>query len=124
MPPRTRKPTSPTATTSSNVTDLQRVQLNLDTWEDPDRVKEPFAVVVGGQRVVLKDPKDIDWQDLRVISQAGDPHLFFEYCFSEEDKTYFMEQRIEARKMNKLMEMYFRHYKIEMPEGNSIASST
>jgi hypothetical protein len=119
MPPRRR-----TTSNASNVTELEKIHLNLDEWEDPDRVKVPFSVVVGGKRVVLIDPKDLDWQDVARIDRGGDPMLFFEYCFSDEDKAHFMGQKVSSRKMDALMKMYFRHYKIEMPEGNASASST
>jgi hypothetical protein len=123
MPTRTRK-TAAAAASTNGATDLDRVQINLDTWEDADKVKEPFAFTIAGRRVVMIDPRDLNWQVLRAIDRTGDQFMFFDHCFADEDKAFFMEQEVSGRKMNKLMEMYFGHYKIEMPEGNGSASST
>lgn len=83
------------------------VKLNLDTYEHEAERPEPFAVVVGGKRIILNDPFYLDWQD---AADVDDPFELAEKCMSEEDREHFLETRLPMWKLQKLVEAYQEHY--------------
>ena len=85
----------------------EHVHFNIDTFEREGGSKEIFAAVVAGKRIQMTDPVELDWQDLNNLDS---PDEFLAYCFSEEDRKYFMAQKIEAWRLNGLMDAYMKHY--------------
>lgn len=97
----------------TNVTRLPEpgVILDLDTEErDPKDVKDPFVFVLGGRRIQMKDPSEIDWRDLAAVSIPGD---LLRVAMTNEDVDHMRKQSIPAWKFNKLMAGYYAHYDLE-----------
>lgn len=85
----------------------ERVHFNLDTFEREGGAKEVFAAVIAERRIEMVDPVELDWQDLNDLDT---PDEFLRFCFTPEDKEFFMAQKITAWRLNGLMEAYMKHY--------------
>jgi hypothetical protein len=96
------------------------VGLNLDTLER-EGAPEPFAVVLGGQRMLMSDAQDVEWQTLMLAMQ--DPHAFFRLVVPRDAQQEFFAARLPAWKMRALMDAYTKHYGLTDP-GNPAASRT
>jgi hypothetical protein len=97
----------------TNVTHLPEpgVILDLDIEErDPKDVKPPFVVKVDGKNVTLKDPGEIDWQDLAAVEIPAD---LLRSAMSPEDRKHLYDANLPGWKFNKLMESYYTHYDLE-----------
>ena len=92
--------------------DNAKVHLNLDTFEYERGEREQFAFVLGGRRIVMTDPADVDWQDL---AEMDDPFTLAETCMTEEDASYFLEYRMPAKKMQELVKTFQKHYGLGTP---------
>lgn len=101
------------------------INVNLDDLEREESYK-PFAIQLGGRRIEMVDPAEIDWQDLLEIEN---PVYFLRYALSEEkpedeelsDKDFFKAQKIPGWKLGKIIELYTKHYGLDKP-GNAVAS--
>lgn len=96
-----------------NVTKLPEagVTLDLDSAErDPQDVKEPFTVNVGGKKVTLADPTDIDWRELAAVQIPAD---LLRVAMTREDRQHLSSLALPTWKFNKLMEGYYLHYDLE-----------
>jgi hypothetical protein len=94
---------------TDNVTQLnQRVNTNLDEMERD--AKPPFAFVLAGQRVEMKDPAEIDFKDLMTIEH---PANFLKYALSDSAKELLAKTKLEGWKFNKLIEDYMKYYDLD-----------
>lgn len=94
------------------------IALNLDTLEREGGATEPFAVVLGGERLLLSDPAEVDWQKL--LAALRDPYVFFRLVIPPDDHEVFFGTAMPGWKMNKLMESYMAHYGLQSPgEANA-----
>jgi hypothetical protein len=91
------------------------VTLNLDTYEREGARPEPFVIVVGGRRIEMSDPAEMDWQDL---VDVNDPFAVAETFMSEEDAEYFLEFRMPAHKLQAFSRAFQQHYGLGSP-GNA-----
>ena len=102
--------------------DQDKITLNLDVAEreqvQPKYQREPFTVVVAGQKITMTDPSNLTWQETLLIEQPGD---FIRYCVNDEDKEIFAQTPLEAWKMRLLIERFQRHYGLDKL-GNASAS--
>jgi hypothetical protein len=96
---------------TDNVTNLPHadIVLDLDTEERTD-TRPVFAANVGGRRIVMQDPEDLDWQDLYEIQTPQD---FLHACLSPEDRKHLFEQKLPAWKLGKLISAFMNHYGLE-----------
>lgn len=98
---------------TDNVTNLPQadIVLDLDVEErDPKDSRPVFAAVVGGRRIVMTDPEELDWQDLYEIQTPQD---FLYACLSTEDRKHLFEQKLPAWKLGKLVTAFMNHYGLE-----------
>lgn len=84
--------------------DSPSVDFNLDTFEL--EAERPFAFVLGGRRIQLKDPNHIDWHDLADIDG---PVELANICMGEEDREFFLEHPLPTGKLNELMRRFQKH---------------
>lgn len=85
------------------------VDFDLDAYERPEHV-EPFAVVVGGKRIVMTDPAELDWQDLIELEH---PAEIIRLCVDKEGRDHLRELKLPFFKFEKLIEQYSAHYQLE-----------
>jgi hypothetical protein len=94
------------------------VALNLDTLEREGGTREPFVIVLGGERLLLSDPAEVDWQKL--LTALRDPYVFFRLVIPPDDAETFFGTAMPGWKMNKLMQAYMAHYGLPSPgEANA-----
>jgi hypothetical protein len=94
------------------------VSLNLDTLEREGGPQDPFVLVLGGERILLSDAAEMDWQKL--LASLNDPRVFFRLVIPPDDHKTFFGTDMSAWKMNKLMESYMAHYGLPSPgEANA-----
>lgn len=84
------------------------IALDLDSLER-ERTYEPFAIRVGGKRVVLIDPRDLDWQEAAGLSPER-PFEFFDAVVPKGDQEAFFAARFPMWKMEELIQSYRAHY--------------
>jgi len=88
----------------------QEISLDLDAVERPEKdVVPPFAVKVGGKRIEMTDPDEIDWKDL---AELDDPIGFLRYALNDEDRAHLREVDLPGWKFRRLMDGYMAHYKL------------
>jgi len=92
---------------SEDTTKAPKVNLSLDDLEK-ENPRDSFVITLAGRTIVLNDPQDIDWLDLMDVED--DPTRFIVLSMNEEDAEFFMGQRLESWKVNKLMDMFMQHY--------------
>lgn len=97
------------------------VTLDLDSLErGTDAGRPPFVVNVNGRKIALTDPQEADWIDLAAIED--DPVRFVGLCIEDDaDRDHFYETRIEAWKVNKMIQAFMKHYGVTN-RGNRGAS--
>lgn len=87
------------------------IDFDLDAAERPAKdIKPPFVVKLGGRPVTMKDPGELDWQDLAVIQQPTD---FLEFSVDEDDRDHVLNQEMPGWKLNALMERYMQHFGLD-----------
>jgi hypothetical protein len=86
----------------------QKVTLNLDELERDS--KPLFSFVHDGQRVEMKDPREIDFKDLMTIEH---PANFLKYALTDEAKKLLGETELPGWKFDKLIEGYMKYYDID-----------
>lgn len=90
-------------------TTAKRANFNLDAIEDERSEADLFVATVGGRDIAFIDPKDVDWIDLANLGE--DPLEFIELCVEDDDdRDYLLTYRMPARKADKLVEAFMRHY--------------
>lgn len=88
-----------------------RLDLDLDAYErKPEDIIPPFVVRLGGRVISMGNPEEIDWQDLVSLTN---PVQFLKYAVSKEDRTFIVSLSLPAYKLNKLMQAYQTHFKIQ-----------
>lgn len=95
------------------------IALNLDTLEREGGAPDPFVFVHGGERILLSDPQEIDWQKL--LAALRDPMVFFRLVVPPDDHKVFFGTDMPGWKMNRLMQEYMTHYGLPSP-GEATAS--
>lgn len=91
------------------------IDLNLDTYEREGGPTKPFSAVVNGRKITMHDPQNVPWQKLVDLDNPDD---FAELVIAEEDREAFLDEPLEAWKMNLLMERFRQHYGLGDP-GNA-----
>jgi hypothetical protein len=87
------------------------VDFDLDAEEkDPKDVKPPFVANVGGRKVSMISPDDVDWQDLLVMEN---PVELLQYVISTEDLKHIKSLGIPGWKLGRLMDRYSEHFGLE-----------
>lgn len=86
--------------------------LDLDAMEREGST-EPFEFLLQGNRYLLSDPTEVDWQDL--LAALGNPHMFFRLVLPPDDYREFFSTKLPSWKMNRLMDKYTDHY--GLPSG-------
>lgn len=103
------------------VEDAVEVSLDLDALSKfdvvEDAVEELFVVRHRGHRFTLCDPRDLDWKD--ILQAIRNPVQFMRYAIPQDQQDLFYSLRLEAWKINVLMEHWHQHYK--MPHQQDIA---
>jgi hypothetical protein len=87
-----------------------KLGLDLDALEREGETPEPFTFQYDGKTYTMKDPQEIDWQDL--LSGLRNPALFIRFAMEVEDQREFFGKRVASWKMNKLMQAYTEHFGI------------
>ena len=104
----TRKPSSRARALSAVDGDTPGgVDFNMDTYEREGERPKPFTTVIGGRRIVLSDPTNLDWQDL---ADMDDPFELADKCMRPEDRDYFLEHRAPAYKLQAMAQAFQKHY--------------
>lgn len=89
----------------------ESVDLDLDAYERPaEEIIPDFSVRLGGRKIVMTNPDDIDWQDLLLIENPVD---FLRYCVGKEDAKHILSIAMPGHKFAKLMTSYQEHYGVE-----------
>ncbi|SDT74387.1 hypothetical protein [Actinoplanes derwentensis] len=90
------------------------VSLDLDALNKfdvvDDAVAEPFLVRHQGHVFTFADPRDSDWKDL--LQSIRNPVMAMRYALPEDQQDVFYGLRLEAWKINVLMERWHKHYKL------------
>jgi hypothetical protein len=68
-----------------------------------------------GERYLLVDPQEVDWQDL--IIAIGDTYTFFRTIVPADDREKFFQSKMPSWKMRALMERYTEHYGLPNPKA-------
>lgn len=92
------------------------VTLDLDTLER-ENPPEPFTFRHGGRRYFLRDPQDVDWQEL--LLAIDNSYRFFNSVLPADDQKEFFEAPMASWKMKALMERYQVHYGLPDPKALS-----
>jgi hypothetical protein len=87
---------------------LPPTTLDLDALERDGATLDPFSFAHNGRRYTLLDPKEVDWQDL--ISALSNPFVFFEKTLAGGDQAAFLDTKMPAWKLNKLIDGYMEYY--------------
>lgn len=104
------EPPAPAGTATAHV----EVSLDLDALDKfdvvDDAVAEPFVVRHQGHVFTFADPRDSDWKDL--LQSIRNPVMAMRYALPEDQQDIFYGLRLEAWKINVLMERWHKHYKL------------
>lgn len=90
------------------------VVLDLDTLEREDP-PTPFTFRHNERRYMLRDPQDIDWQELLLAIE--DSYQFFRSVLPADDQNDFFKAPMASWKMKALMERYQVHYGLPDPKA-------
>lgn len=82
------------------------VHFNVDTFER-EEVAETFAAVIGGKRIEMIDPQEMDWREVQGID---DPETFADLAVPAADKDTFLKAKMSVAAVNALMDAYMAHY--------------
>ena len=88
--------------------------LDLDALER-EKAPKPFYFQHLGERYLLVDPQEIDWQEL--IIAIGDTFTFFRTIIPADDREKFFTAKLPSWKMRALMERYQEHYGLPNPKA-------
>jgi hypothetical protein len=93
---------------------------SLDALEREGK-PDPFQFAVGGERFVVEDMEERDWQDLLFI--GDDPEKGLQVSLGDEQYLRFKEIRgVPSWKLQKLMEAIAEYFGLAMP-GEDAGSS-
>lgn len=96
-----------------------KVHLDLDALDRDGTQPGPFVFTLSGQRFVLDDPRDIDWQDL-IIAQRN-PLMFIKFTMGDEQYKSFLALRVPEWKMERLMVEFWKHFGVtDSPEVRAL----
>lgn len=99
---------------------IASVMLNVDTLERrKGEAKDPFAFLLAGRRIEMKDSSEIDWQ---VLMELDHPIDLLRATLSKEDREFLAEQRFPGWKLREIMRRYYDYHDIPMPMGKDVAS--
>jgi hypothetical protein len=84
------------------------IDFNLDD-ATRDQTFKPFAFTWKGKKMELSDPAELDY---RKLLEVETPLHFLRYTASQETRDFLAspEGTMEAWRLNKLMEAYYRHF--------------
>ncbi len=92
----------------------QEVVLDLDLLER-ENAPAPFTFRHAGRRYMLRDPQDVDWQELMLA--IDNSYQFFHSVLPADDQKDFFKAPMPSWKMKTLMERYQQHYGITDPKA-------
>ncbi len=95
------------------MTGPREIDVDLDSMER-DKSYPTFRFAVAGREIDFTDPAELDWQDLLKLDEESE---FIQLAMSPEDSKFFLEQKVPAWKLRKLMKMYQDHYELETGKG-------
>lgn len=90
------------------------VTLDLDTLER-QKTPEPFYFRHLGQRYLLVDPQEVDWQEL--ILAINNTYQFFTTIVPADNRDDFFAAKMPSWKMRALMDRYMQHYGLPDPKA-------
>lgn len=90
------------------------VVLDLDTLER-ENAPAAFTFRHNGRRYMLRDPQDIDWQELMLA--IDNSYQFFRSVLPADDQKDFFAAPMPSWKMKALMERYQLHYGLPDPKA-------
>lgn len=94
-----------------------KVNVDLDSLTRDD-APEDFFVVIGGRRIQMTDPNDLDWLDTADIEH---PLELLKLIFTPEDRKHISGLKIPNYKMNKLVEMYMEHFDLHISSTGKVS---
>ena len=100
-------------TDDSNVVPMPdtSVTFDLDAAKRPEsEIKPPFVVKIGGRKVTLGDPADVDWKDLVVLEGPGE---LLKFTTSPEDLRHIETIDTEGWRFGQLLERYSEYYELD-----------
>lgn len=95
------------------MTGPREIDIDLDSLER-DKTYPVFVFALAGRQIEFKDPANLDWQELLRLEEETE---FIELAMSDEDSKFFLEQKVPAWKLRKLMQLYKDHYELELGKG-------
>lgn len=95
----------------------QDVVLDLDALER-ENAPAPFTFRHDGRRYLLRDPQDIDWQELMLA--IDNSFQFFRSVLPADDQQQFFAAKMPSWKMKALMERYQQHYGLPDPKALAV----
>jgi hypothetical protein len=90
------------------------VVLDLDTLER-ENAPAPVTFRHDGRRYMLRDPQDVDWQELMLA--IDNSYQFFRSVLPPDDQKDFFKAAMPSWKMKALMERYQEHYGLPDPKA-------
>lgn len=103
-----------TPTEQTDASHESDVVLDLDTLER-ENAPLPFTFRHGGRRYMLRDPQDVDWQEL--LLAIDNSYQFFHSVLPADDQKEFFKSPMASWKMKALMERYQVHYGLSDPKA-------
>lgn len=91
----------------------REIDVDLDSLER-DKTYPVFVFALAGREIEFNDPANLDWQDLLKLEEESE---FIELAMTADDSKFFLEQKVPAWKLRKLMKMYQEHYELETGKG-------
>jgi hypothetical protein len=95
------------------MTDGRMIDVDLDSLER-DKTYPTFRFAIAGREIDFLDPANLDWQDLLKLDDETE---FISLAMAKEDSKFFLEQKVEAWKVRKLMKLYQDHYELATGKG-------
>ncbi|HEX8632243.1 MAG TPA: hypothetical protein VF755_29140 [Catenuloplanes sp.] len=91
------------------------VVCDLDAHEHPTPRPKPFWFRYQGQRFLLIDSMEADWQDLAVAQ--GNPRMMMHLLVPEDQRADLLSRKMPVYRLDKLIADYQAHYKLDLPDG-------
>lgn len=88
------------------------VTIDLDILERDGEIPPPFTFKLADRSYRMHDPNEAHWRDLLV--GLSNPVQMVQYLIHPDDKEAFLEARLPAWKLNKLLRSYLQHYNLPL----------
>jgi len=100
-------------TDDSNVVPMPdtSVMFDADAAQRPQtEVKPPFVTKVGGRKVTMGDPAEVDWKDLATLEGPGE---LLRFTMNPEDLRHIETVDTPGWLFNQILEAYSEYYELE-----------